>query len=480
MGPKKKGGKGGKKKGKKKTAEVEKSPEQIEIDNLREKITKLGNDRLREDRLFNDFQQQREKINYFWIVEKKKLEDKKAELRNKNREVQDLEERQAVEIKIYKQRVKHLLHEFQDEVTLEKTDGERAVKLAQDENRSAELELKADRRALRMELVGVNSSFDDYVKSMRKDQDRKSTMLRKDFERRAAEVNDIYEERMKTLREDLESQRKADLQSIEDQKDAHIERLMKAHERAFSEIKNYYNDITHNNLDLIKSLKEEVSEMKKTQQKEEKKLNEIKAENRRMKEPLRKAEEDVRRLETEVEKYEQEKQELRSVKGSLLTLEDAIGTLKWEHEVVTQRFQQASQERDLLDTKFKSTLHEVRQKSSFRSLLLERRLQALSVEMEEKEAQIYEFLQHTTANDELPQDVTAGSRKDVFQEKEAVEGDLRHELHRIDENYRQLLEAVSRKFAEHGIPMAELGFTPAQTVVGRVDDVRRVSKAERT
>ncbi len=38
---------------------------------------------------------------------------------------------------------------------------------------------------------------------------------------------------------------------------------MKAHEKAFGEIKNYYNDITHNNLDLIKSLKEEVSAMKK-------------------------------------------------------------------------------------------------------------------------------------------------------------------------------------------------------------------------
>lgn len=33
---------------------------------------------------------------------------------------------------------------------------------------------------------------------------------------------------------------------------------MKAHEKAFAEIKNYYNDITHNNLDLIRSLKEEV------------------------------------------------------------------------------------------------------------------------------------------------------------------------------------------------------------------------------
>ena len=39
--------------------------------------------------------------------------------------------------------------------------------------------------------------------------------------------------------------------------------LMKKHERAFAEIKNYYNDITHNNLDLIKTLKEDVAEMKK-------------------------------------------------------------------------------------------------------------------------------------------------------------------------------------------------------------------------
>lgn len=33
--------------------------------------------------------------------------------------------------------------------------------------------------------------------------------------------------------------------------------------QAFGEIKNYYNDITHNNLDLIRSLKEEVRAAKK-------------------------------------------------------------------------------------------------------------------------------------------------------------------------------------------------------------------------
>jgi hypothetical protein len=34
-----------------------------------------------------------------------------------------------------------------------------------------------------------------------------------------------------------------------------VNELMKKHEKAFTEIKCYYNDITHNNLDLIKTLK---------------------------------------------------------------------------------------------------------------------------------------------------------------------------------------------------------------------------------
>lgn len=63
---------------------------------------------------------------------------------------------------------------------------------------------------------------------------------------------------MKKVRERLDAARKAETARIEERKNSHIERLMKAHEKAFAEIKNYYNDITHNNLDLIRSLKEEV------------------------------------------------------------------------------------------------------------------------------------------------------------------------------------------------------------------------------
>ena len=60
---------------------------------------------------------------------------------------------------------------------------------------------------------------------------------------------------------------------------------MKKREKAFGEIKNYYNDITHNNLDLIRSLKDEVSDMKKKEISNEKLMFEIAQENKKLSEP---------------------------------------------------------------------------------------------------------------------------------------------------------------------------------------------------
>lgn len=41
-----------------------------------------------------------DKINAFWEISKKELEDTKAQLRNKDREMEELEERHQIEIKV--------------------------------------------------------------------------------------------------------------------------------------------------------------------------------------------------------------------------------------------------------------------------------------------------------------------------------------------------------------------------------------------
>ena len=60
---------------------------------------------------------------------------------------------------------------------------------------------------------------------------------------------------MRVLRLEQDRLRKSDLHEVEARKNDLIATLMKNHEKDFREIKNFYNDITQNNLALIQTLK---------------------------------------------------------------------------------------------------------------------------------------------------------------------------------------------------------------------------------
>lgn len=79
--------------------------------------------------------------------------------------------------------------------------------------------------------------------------------MRTDFERQAHEIEMKYEKKMRVLRDEMDLRRKTEIHEIEERKNTQINTLMKNHEKAFSDIKNYYNDITLNNLALINTLK---------------------------------------------------------------------------------------------------------------------------------------------------------------------------------------------------------------------------------
>ena len=55
-------------------------------------------DREREERNF--FQLERDKVNTFWDISKRQLEEARSTVRNKERELEDAEERHQVEIKV--------------------------------------------------------------------------------------------------------------------------------------------------------------------------------------------------------------------------------------------------------------------------------------------------------------------------------------------------------------------------------------------
>lgn len=469
MPPKKKSGK---KKGKKKSAKSKTptivdgiSTEEMSKEQLEEHIVRLREelDREREER--NYFQLERDKVNTFWEITKRQLEERKAELRNKDREMEEAEERHQVEIKVYKQKVKHLLYEHQNNIAELKAESTVALKLAQDDHKGNEQDLRKDKRSLKVELKEQELSHEDVVKNLKKGHDEHVTKLRQDFERQVKEIESKYDKKMKALREELELRRKTEIHEIEERKNGQINTLMKNHEKAFSDIKNYYNDITLNNLALINSLKEQVEEMKKKEERMEKQMNEIMAENKRLTEPLQKAREEVEELRKQLANYEKDKASLASAKARLKVQEEELRSLHWEHEVLQQRFSQTQSERDELYGKFVKAIHEVQQKSNFKNLLLEKKLTALADTLEKKEAQLNEVL---SASNLDPTALTVVTRKleDVLDSKNSAIKDLQYELARVCKAHNDLIRTYEAKLQSFGVPTEELGFKPLESNVG--------------
>ena len=84
---------------------------------LRLECRELEKKIMMEDQLAYMYNDERIRISYFWMVGKKELEDKEAELRNRERESQDLKEKHQIEVKIYMQRLMHLMFQNTDQLT---------------------------------------------------------------------------------------------------------------------------------------------------------------------------------------------------------------------------------------------------------------------------------------------------------------------------------------------------------------------------
>ena len=138
--PPKKGGKGGAKKGKGgKKSGSSKGPviidgvpaSEMTRDQLEGHVGRLQAELQRERDERNFYQLERDRIDTFWEVTRKELEETRAEVRVKDRELEESEERHMMEVKVYKQKVKHLLYEqVRERVTLLQSLSKPEVRLA--------------------------------------------------------------------------------------------------------------------------------------------------------------------------------------------------------------------------------------------------------------------------------------------------------------------------------------------------------------
>ena len=86
--------------------------------------------------------------------------------------------------------------------------------------------------------------------------------LEQDLELQKNGLIESYEHKLDRLEAELDLRMKVEIHEIEERKNEHINELMQNHELAFTEMKQYENDITRENLELIKQHRAKLYELK--------------------------------------------------------------------------------------------------------------------------------------------------------------------------------------------------------------------------
>ncbi|CAB3233787.1 unnamed protein product [Arctia plantaginis] len=396
-------------------------------------------DKEREER--NYFQLERDKIRTFWEITRQQLEEAKAELRNKERATEETQEENEALLETEKQKIKHLKYEQQAAAAALRAENLVALKAAKEEHTEQELELLNDKRALRQEIKEHMLAAQDELRRAKLVHAEELSKARAVFEEKARQIEDKAERKLNETKVELTVKHRTEMAEVEERKNKQLSELISHHERAFADLKNYYNDITLNNLGLISSLRTQMESMQKVKERAEKIARDAVAEAKGLREPLEAAIIDNKELKRQMANYDRDKAALAAKTKQLAVLEKQFEVLKWEYEVLQVRFDRIQKERNELKARFSRAVLEVQQRASLKTALLETKLKNIEGRATAP-TEIHELLKH----------------------KDTQIEDLRYEAARLRKAHDDLLATYEAKLAKLGVPAEELGFKPLKAV----------------
>lgn len=473
-------GKGGKK-GKKeaKAEQVEEIPPDLQelgipalrdrIDAFQYRFNKAAKDR-------NYMQLEKDMVNRFYEITKQEVRQREAELLNMDRKMEMLERDHRVHIKVHEQKVQNLEYEHKESRRQVEDGGDNSIQKERDMHGDRIQAMSKDKSAIKRDLREHELDNAQDVMSMRNNFGKNLAKLRETFEHNHGQLMQQYKDQVEQLKVDLELRRKVEIHEIEERKNQHINELMLNHQEAFDEIKAYYNDITHDNLQLIKSLKDEIHEMKEREKKNKKRMDVLQQENKELSKQLAPKLDDQRELTDKLRSYPKDKMALQNLKAHFKQLEAQSTEARQDYKTTEDRYRKLEKERDDLYRRFQKAVREIARKAELgKNAVLEKKLEVLQGQFDEKQAQLQEILAAAKLDPSIVSNVTK-KLEEVLGSKNAQIKDLQYQVHQCTKVYNDTIRVYECKLPTLGIDADEVGFEPIQTATSLMPLARLVTK----
>merc|ERR1719495_1315933 len=367
------------------------------------------------------------------MMEKQKSFEVKSKIRDKLREKQELNDKQEYELKVYQEKVKHLLSEHELLITNLRLECEEILKTSENVDRDEQYHLQSNIRSLLINQKENLLKHSELLNEYRM-QNNQNTMARR--EECKIKINNLYNkynEKFTKIRKQYKAERKLKIKLIESAKNKHIYNLMKKHKQSLNDIKNYYSD-------LIKSLKSEILEVQKKEKLKEQQMLEISNINKSLSKPLKKYLHDIETLKATLKTYEKEKEILKSTQENINRLQ---------------------QEFDVLESKYEDTLLDIEQKRGLKALIVSKSIAQVEADIEKQDINFSEILSSMNIKQASSESAISSKLDDVIKVKDETIRHLENKKSSAKQKYFNMKNYYENLMSKYNVPISELGFIPS-------------------
>ncbi|XP_077376174.1 dynein regulatory complex subunit 4 isoform X2 [Festucalex cinctus] len=373
-------------------------------------------DREREER--NYFQLERDKIYSFWDVTKKHLEEAVAQLRNEEKKIEEDEGRHLVEIKVYKQKMKHLLCEHHNNISELESDRVTTAEAMEKEQAQLERELHKKTSAIRNDMHEFD--IENLISELEQEHSKEVAKAKKSWEDRLAETEARYKERLELLQQELENMRKKEVLEQEDQWNSHISALIEDHYQIFGDALALLNQTMERDLHHNDSLKKQIEDSKTKQKEKEKNLSRILPENKRLNKLLL----DVQQKSAEVQR--KMKNPIRKEDANERRKEKELSDEKQKLEELKQKLSEFQRERDELRATLAQDVERAQREEDEKNAKLEEKVKGMMDSLATTQAKLAAVILASNVDRNTLDSVTRSveARQDLLLRYEAKQRDL--------------------------------------------------------
>eukprot|EP00921_Rhytidocystis_pertsovi_P009755 GHVQ01015698.1.p1 GENE.GHVQ01015698.1~~GHVQ01015698.1.p1 ORF type:complete len:494 (+),score=80.96 GHVQ01015698.1:659-2140(+) len=459
----KKGGKGGvgsKNSGATATAVEETIPDDVKdmmctqlrqvIEERKETLKKAESDR-------RYMQAERNMVENLKRICEKDIEESDSRLLVKDVDQTDMFMNHKVEIKVYQQKIELLQYEHRMQLQQYATMSDQFALQqlhAHEEDLSQQMQ---EKNRLGSGCTEMQLSNEVDVRSIEEGCAQHYSKLREQFEKHYQGLEAEYQEQLQKLERDLKLREKVEIHEIEERKNQHINELMKNHQESFGRMKGYYNDITHDNLRLIRSLRDEIAAIRHNVKVSKKKMDELQAENKQLADPLSQQAKQRAELQGLLRFARKDQLALANLKERSTQMEESLKVAQHQKRASEEQLRKIAKESEELKRGITQGAGEIRRRAGFKNVLLEKKYDMLSKCLDTKSHHLQGVLRDSQPAAEVAGEVTQKLQK-MLGDKSKLIRDMQYEVNRTEKTFNDTIKVYDECLQKMGIHVGDIKF----------------------